>query len=142
MGRSTTVEIGEAMSDELPVVFLTIEEVRSELRIWQERGLQGTPRSDAERDRVSQLWKAVDDECRRELRRGPKPAKQAKRKVPPVKLQSFTEWLVDNPPPDLQALAEHYGGLGNVPEGVMLTFEAEREEWQQRLKLRHLEGKK
>jgi hypothetical protein len=101
MGRSTTVEIGEAMSDELPVVFLTIEEVRRELRIWQERGLQGIPRYDAERDRVSQLWHAVDAECGRPRTR--------------PKYKSFTEWLKDNPPPDLQKLAEPTVGSATCP---------------------------
>jgi hypothetical protein len=53
--------------------------------------------------------------------------------------QSFSEWLKANPPPDLLALAKHYGGLGNVPEAVMQTFEAEREEWQIKRRSRHLE---
>jgi hypothetical protein len=56
-----------------------------------------------------------------------------------TRFKTFSEWLIDNPPPDLQALAEHYRGLGNVPEAVMRTFEAEREQWERRRKFRHLE---
>jgi hypothetical protein len=56
-------------------------------------------------------------------------------KIPP---QSFSEWLKDNPEPDLLALAKHYGGLGNVPEAVMQTFEAARAEWQAKVRSRHL----
>jgi hypothetical protein len=53
--------------------------------------------------------------------------------------QSFAEWFKNNPAPDLLALAKHYGGLGNVPSGVMDTFEAERAEWELRRKSRHLD---
>jgi hypothetical protein len=53
--------------------------------------------------------------------------------------KTFAEWLADNPPPDLQALAEHYRGLGNVPEAVMQTFEAQMAEWEARRKVRHFE---
>jgi hypothetical protein len=55
-------------------------------------------------------------------------------KIPP---QSFSAWLKDNPEPDLLALAKHYGGLGNVPESVMQTFEAARAEWQLKMRSRH-----
>jgi hypothetical protein len=54
--------------------------------------------------------------------------------------KTFAEWLADNPPPDLQALAEHYHGLGNVPEAVMQTFEAQRAEWEARRKVRHFDA--
>jgi hypothetical protein len=33
-----------------------------------------------------------------------------------MKTKSFGEWLKENPPPDLQALADRYGGIGNVPD--------------------------
>jgi hypothetical protein len=56
-------------------------------------------------------------------------------KPPP---QSFSAWLKDNPEPDLLALAKHYGGLGNVPEAVMQTFEAARADWQLKMRSRHL----
>jgi hypothetical protein len=53
--------------------------------------------------------------------------------------QAFSDWLKANPPPDLLALAKAWGGLGNVPEAIMQTFEAEREEWQMRRRSRHLD---
>jgi hypothetical protein len=53
--------------------------------------------------------------------------------------QSFSEWRKNNPEPDLLALAKHYGGLGNVPEAVMQTYEAARAEWELRRKSRHLD---
>jgi hypothetical protein len=53
--------------------------------------------------------------------------------------RDYSEWLKRNPAPDLLALAKHYGGLGHVPEAVMQTFEAEREEWELRRKSRHLD---
>ena len=43
--------------------------------------------------------------------------------------QSFDEWLKQNPPPDLQALAAEYGGLGNVPPKAWAEFDREREAW-------------
>jgi hypothetical protein len=53
--------------------------------------------------------------------------------------QSFADWRQNNPAPDLLALAKHYGGLGNVPEAVMQTFEAARAEWELKRKNRHLD---
>jgi hypothetical protein len=44
-----------------------------------------------------------------------------------------------NPQPDLQALAQRYGGLGNVPDAVLDAFQAEREQWEVRRKFRHLD---
>jgi hypothetical protein len=52
---------------------------------------------------------------------------------------TFADWIRDNPPPSLERLAKHYGGLGAVPEGVMAAFEAERAEWQMRVRFRHLD---
>jgi hypothetical protein len=57
------------MSDQMPVALLSIEDVRAELRVWQARGLAGIARTDAERNRVATLWRRIDDECRRELRK-------------------------------------------------------------------------
>ena len=55
------------------------------------------------------------------------------------KSQTFSEWLKDNPPPSLEKLAKHYGGLGKVPSAVLDTFEAGRAEWQMRVRFRHLD---
>lgn len=44
--------------------------------------------------------------------------------------QSFDDWLKHNPPPDLEALAAKYGGLGNVPPEAWAEFQRQREEWQ------------
>jgi hypothetical protein len=43
---------------------MDMDEVRSELKKWQEAGLAGTPRSDADKQRVASLWRRVDDDCR------------------------------------------------------------------------------
>jgi hypothetical protein len=52
---------------------------------------------------------------------------------------TFEEWIKDNPPPSLERLAMHYGGVGLIPEGVLAAFEAERAEWQMRVRFRHLD---
>ena len=54
-------------------------------------------------------------------------------------LKGFSEWLKDNPAPDLQALAAAYGGLGNVPDDVMRAFQHKRDAWQLKLRYRHEE---
>jgi hypothetical protein len=55
-------------------------------------------------------------------------------KPPP---QAYSEWLKNNPAPDLLALAKHYGGLGKVPEVKLQEFDAAGEEWELRRKNRH-----
>jgi hypothetical protein len=52
---------------------------------------------------------------------------------------TFAEWIKANPPPSLERLAKHYGGLGCVPAGVLDTFEAARAEWQMRARFRHVD---
>ena len=42
---------------------------------------------------------------------------------------AYSEWRRQNPEPDLQALAEQYGGLGNVPPEAWADFDRAREEW-------------
>jgi hypothetical protein len=63
-----------------------------------------------------------------------------------AKPQSFTEWLKDNPPPDLQALCAvpdpETGlprGMGRVPAQELDQHERDTKAWQQRLKFRHLD---
>jgi len=41
---------------------LSIDAVRSELRVWQERGLKGEPRTELQKQRVADLWARVDAE--------------------------------------------------------------------------------
>ena len=49
--------------------------------------------------------------------------------------EPFAEWLRENPPPDLQVLAETYAGLSNVPDHAWREHQRALDEW--RLKLRH-----
>jgi hypothetical protein len=53
--------------------------------------------------------------------------------------RGYSEWLKRNPAPNLQALAEYYDGLGNVPEAKMQEFEAARAEWETLRKSRHFD---
>ena len=42
----------------------------------------------------------------------------------------FGEWIKRYPPPDLQALAERYGGLSRVPVEAWREFDAAKERWE------------
>lgn len=41
------------------------------------------------------------------------------------------EWLKLNPPPNLQALAEKYGGCGNVPPWAWDEWDAQYAAWEE-----------
>jgi hypothetical protein len=42
----------------------------------------------------------------------------------------FDEWVKKYPPPDLQALAERYGGLSRVPVEAWREFDAAKLKWE------------
>ncbi|MGJ4961578.1 hypothetical protein [Bradyrhizobium sp. HKCCYLRH3061] len=46
-----------------------IEAVRIELRQWQMDGLAGRHRTEAQRDRVAALWRQIDEDHRRSMKR-------------------------------------------------------------------------
>jgi hypothetical protein len=51
----------------------------------------------------------------------------------------FARWLTNNPPPDLQAISEYYGGLGLVPENIWKQYQADMVAWQSRRANRRLD---
>ena len=53
-------------------------------------------------------------------------------------IKTFDEWIKDNPPPDVQALAEKYGGLGLVPHEEWVRWDKELRDWQLKCQSRHL----
>jgi hypothetical protein len=58
----------------------------------------------------------------------------------PDDLESFEQWIKQNPPPDLQALAERYGGLGRVPPEEWQRFDEAKEAWERRRRARLTRG--
>ena len=48
----------------------------------------------------------------------------------------FGEWIKKYPPPDLQQLAERYGGLSRVPVEAWKEFDAAKAEWELRRRKR------
>jgi hypothetical protein len=43
---------------------------------------------------------------------------------------SFSRWLKDNPPPDLQGLVRKYGGYSNIPAAAWAEYDRAVEAWQ------------
>jgi len=52
---------------------------------------------------------------------------------------SFSEWLRDNPEPNLQELVERYGGYARVPIEAWRRFDADMKRWQEAYRKRHVE---
>ena len=53
------------------------------------------------------------------------------------KMESFPEFLAQDPPPDLQALATEFGGLSEVPIERWHEFQRARRDWNMRRLWRH-----
>jgi hypothetical protein len=53
--------------------------------------------------------------------------------------KTWAEWLAANPPPDLQTLAEYYGGVGAIPEDIWRKYQTDLVSWQKRRQDRRLE---
>lgn len=53
---------------------------------------------------------------------------------------NYPNWIRTNPPPDLQALVERYGGYWDIPQSVWDRFQEEMRAWQQRRRDRWLGG--
>jgi hypothetical protein len=52
---------------------------------------------------------------------------------------AFAAWIKVHPPPDLQQLAEQYGGLGRVPAHAWAAYDHAMAIWQEMYRKRHLE---
>jgi hypothetical protein len=44
---------------------------------------------------------------------------------------NFAEWLEANPPPDLQALVNKFGGYGRIPGWAFTEFDRQMAEWRE-----------
>ena len=53
--------------------------------------------------------------------------------------KTYEEWAAANPPPDLQQLAEKYGGLMRVPPDEWTRWDRELRTWQLRYQTRHFD---
>jgi hypothetical protein len=51
-----------------------------------------------------------------------------------MKTETFSEFLARDPPPDLQKLAEEFGGLGNVPADRLADYQKRLTEWRNRVR--------
>lgn len=43
--------------------------------------------------------------------------------------ETYAEWLNDNPPPDLMALVEKFGGFAYVPPAAWTDYDKSYREW-------------
>lgn len=47
----------------------------------------------------------------------------------PQKSKTFREFLELDPPPSIQDLAQRFGGLGDVPQDLMVLHQAAMRQW-------------
>ena len=73
------------------------------------------------------------EDYRRWIREGcPTPEQEVARSAPPAKPETFEQWLVRNPAPDLQQLVERAGGYQHITAEQWAEYDQAMADWQRR----------